>query len=168
MIGNKCRFSAVFVIALKIKFFLHIKYPRWCTTQKCIDVFSHTHHTLFDRLQCGNLSLPRVYVNIRPSHKNVQAYSCIILRKCVQWESNCSMQTNRRIDMTNLIVVFLNFANASKKRPLYPLTVIHKIYYFKGLISYENSTCGCAPREGLYQLMVFTVFLSHSMEYYMT
>jgi len=60
-----------------------MKYPRWCNTQKCIDIFSHTHHTLIDRLQSGNQSRPRVYVTIRPSYKNMQPCSCIILRECV-------------------------------------------------------------------------------------
>lgn len=69
-------------------------------------------------------------------------------------------QTDRHDEPNSL---FLNFANAPKERPLNPLIVIHKIYYLKGLISYENSTWGCVPREGLYQLIVFTVFLSHSI-----
>ena len=145
-----------------------MKYPRWCTTQKCIEVFSHTHHILFDCLQCRDLSLPRVYVIIRRSYENMQAYQCIISRECFQWEPNSSMQTNRQTDTTNLIVVFLNFANASWKRPLNPVIVTHKIYYLKGLMFYEISTWSCAPTEGLYQLMVFTVFLSHSMKYYIT
>jgi hypothetical protein len=35
-----------------------------------------------------------------------------ILWKSVQWESNCLMRTDRRTDMTKLIVAFRNFANA--------------------------------------------------------
>ena len=34
--------------------------------------------------------------------------------KCVQWEPSCSIWTDRRTDMRKLIVVFRNFANASK------------------------------------------------------
>jgi len=35
-----------------------------------------------------------------------------ITRKSVQWEPICSMQTDRRTDMTKQIVVFRNFAKS--------------------------------------------------------
>ena len=34
-----------------------------------------------------------------------------ILSNSVQWKSSCSMRTDERTDMTNLIVAFRNFAN---------------------------------------------------------
>ena len=35
--------------------------------------------------------------------------------KSVQWEPNCSMRTDRRTDMTKLIVAFRSFAKTPKK-----------------------------------------------------
>jgi hypothetical protein len=169
MISDKCRFSTVFVIALKIKFFFFMWNIPADVPLKSVSKFSATHTTFFLIVyNVATSSLPRVYVIIRRSYENMQAYQCIISRECFQWEPNSSMQTNRQTDTTNLIVVFLNFAKASRKRPLNPVIVTHKIYYLKGLMPYEISTWNCAPTEGLYQLMVFTVFLSHSMKYYIT
>ena len=37
-----------------------------------------------------------------------------ILWKSVQWEPSCAMGTDRRTDITKLIVTFRNFANAPK------------------------------------------------------
>jgi hypothetical protein len=37
--------------------------------------------------------------------------------KSVQWELSCSMRTDRRTDMTKLIVAYWNFANAPEKLP---------------------------------------------------
>jgi len=35
--------------------------------------------------------------------------------KSVQWEQSCAMGTDRRTDMTKLIVVFRNFSKRAKK-----------------------------------------------------
>jgi hypothetical protein len=37
--------------------------------------------------------------------------------KFAQWKHSCSMRTDRRTDMTKLIVTFLNFARAPKNQP---------------------------------------------------
>jgi len=37
-----------------------------------------------------------------------------ISRKSVRWDPSCSMRTDRRTDMKNLIVAFRDFANAPK------------------------------------------------------
>jgi len=37
-----------------------------------------------------------------------------ISRKSVRWDPSCSMSTDRRTDMTKLIVAFRDFANAPK------------------------------------------------------
>jgi hypothetical protein len=36
-------------------------------------------------------------------------------RKSIQWEASCSMRTDRRTDMTKLIVAFRNFAKVPKE-----------------------------------------------------
>jgi hypothetical protein len=54
-----------------------------------------------------------------------------ILRKSVQWELS-SMQTDRRRDMTKIIVVFRNFANAPKK---YCKAIIKKMCKCKNFLN---------------------------------
>jgi hypothetical protein len=51
-------------------------------------------------------------------------FKCQVSWKSVQWEPSCSMQTDGRKDMKNLIVVFRNVANA-------PETVSYVIIYSK-------------------------------------
>ena len=41
--------------------------------------------------------------------KKAQISNCI---KSVQWEQSCSMRTDRRTNMTKLIIAFRNFVNA--------------------------------------------------------
>jgi len=67
-----------------------------------------------------------------------------ISRNCVQWEPSRSMRTDRRTDMTNLIVAFRNFANAPKnfRATLYESTLyITKKIHFKLLLIHIVSYC---------------------------
>ena len=45
---------------------------------------------------------------------------CQISWKSIQWEPSCSMRTDRRTDMTKLIVLFRNFVNAPTNTYIHP------------------------------------------------
>jgi hypothetical protein len=89
--------------------------------QKCLllqKMSNHEDHAIFLdytlRRLAGTL-VPVCYTYIKPLI-NTQTCKYQLALKSVQWQTSCSLWTDRRTDMTKLIVAFRNFSNAPKNQ----------------------------------------------------